>query len=173
MVGEIINETSDALRGANVDVNVLDGSGSILTTENGLVLLDFLILPGEKGCFIALIGNDFSGWDSISFEAVDYSSETANVPSFSFQNHSGAINEFDEYQINGEIRNDSSGSASNITIYATAYDSGGNVLDCDYSFPDDDPLGSGNSSPFELFMFNREDYGDVDSYLLQGLGEFD
>ena len=171
IVGEITNNTSQPIWLVNVDVNIFDGDGSLLTTDLAFVGLDVLN-PGVTACFDALVIDDYEGWETYEFEPVEYFEDPPSLPNISVFNTSTSTTSLDWLKIIGQVRNEEDEDVENVFLHATVYDENGTVLDCDLGIANTTDLSSGQTSAFDMFLTSRDNYDDVDSYRLQADADF-
>jgi hypothetical protein len=169
IVGEVRNNTADAIELVSVTAQVCDGDGQVLTTAQGYVELDRLP-PGEKGCFDILVGMEPSNWATYEFEPPIFHATAGLVPDLTIVSDSGTYDPtYGWFQIAGQVRNDHTTRVENIEVVGALYTDSGQVVGCQSRLVEGRHLDSGQSGPFGL-TFSGRDYLDVASYRLQAGG---
>ena len=80
--------------------------------------------------------------------------------------NSSYIDSFGFMHVVGGVKNIRSIKTTYVKIIATFYDSGGNVVDCDFTFSDPDELDPGQVAPFDITLTNEERISLIHSYAL-------
>ncbi len=163
--GEVQNPSDQNLNYVEAVVDFYDGGGQFVGTDYSYAEMD--VLPAhERTCFDIIISNPPATWASYTFEPTTYSGTSSSYPALTVLNNSASRPYPDEYEIIGQIRNDSSAQVQYVEPIATLYDASGHVLNCGSTFVNSTHLNPGQISAFDLSFFSR-DYRGVASYRLQ------
>jgi len=168
IVGEVYNGTSNYLRFVEINVNIFNASGQLISTDSGYVSVDSLA-PWTKGCFRIFVLSP-GNWSSYAFDSLDYRSDAPLPPKLTIYGDSGTLDSNDWYTIIGFMRNDDSVLIDFAEAIATLYNAQGKVVECDYGYPSDYSLDPGQASSFKIWSFLRDSYADVTNYKLQADG---
>jgi len=168
IVGEVYNGTSNYLRFVEINVNIFNASGQLISTDSGYVSVDSLA-PWTKGCFNVLVLSPGS-WSSYAFDSLEYWDDALPPPNLVIYGDSGGIDPYGYYSIIGFMRNDDSVLVEWTRAIATLYNAQGKVVGCDTGYTNADSLAPGQISSFEVWSFYRDSYSDVTNYKLQADG---
>jgi len=165
VLGEVHNNTDNYAWFVKVSISLFNSDGVLIDTAYTFVGLDDLP-PGERGCF-SLSTSPPEDWAYFEFEPVDYEPMDPNwgewVDITIFDDY--GRQEGDNYKILGYARNDHDQRVETVRIEGTLYDVEGRVIGCSVTWPSNDDLDPGQSSPFEFNYWG--DRPTVDSYRLQ------
>lgn len=168
IVGEVVNNTPDALRAIRVAVNLYDGAGTLVGTDLVYTRLDDLP-PYDRTCFNLSLAEP-SGWERYDFEPVSYWTDGAPLSTLTLLDLSRAYEPiFGGYQIIGLVRNDGPHPVNLVNPVGTLYDAAGTVVGCNSTLVSSIDLSPGQTSSFELNFLGR-DYADVTQDRMQAGG---
>jgi hypothetical protein len=170
VVGEVKNCTSNYLTLVKITANFFNSANVLVDTDFTYTWLDNL-RPGHTTCFHDLL-QEPAGWAYYQFENPSYSTDGQSLPNLSVLNDSGSIDPtFGWYRVIGQVQNNEPNRVEYVSPVITLYNSGGTVLDCDFTYVNSTHLDPGQTSSFEDDFVSRDDYSNVSSYRIQVDGD--
>ncbi len=163
--GTVTNEGSVPREGIKVTVVLLDKDGKEIDHEDGYVGISYLN-PGQKAGWAVLFSRTLQPYDKIE---VEVRSKPAGFQlGYSYRDleigeGSELIQDFFP-EIRGNVTNTGTKRAKFVQIYATVYDSEGNVLYVGSGFAEDDVLVPGATSRFNISILVTAQGGVPASY---------
>jgi len=130
VVGETQNVGNQAVHMVNMTVSFYNASDNLIWIGHGGFMLD-TINPGCKSPFMCLINSEILA-SQVNHYSVEISSFEPTNPKpvgLRIVTNSSYIDEYGDMVINGTIKNTGTTTASMLTIWATYYDTHGNVTD--------------------------------------------
>lgn len=129
VVGEIYNNTTTPINGVYVTVRFYWG-GSQIATDTEKIQID-IVHPGEKAPFM-IIMSDPGSYDRYDFAPVSYGFTSARRPNVTIRNVS-VYTRFDDLQIEGEVVNNDSVTAAEVSAHFILFDETGKIMDTPYT----------------------------------------
>jgi hypothetical protein len=170
IIGEVLNNTNDAVTLVKVSANLFDPDGYLVGT--GDTYLWPLDLPArEKGCFG--ISMDIpADWSYYIFEAPTYY-VSATSPDLSIISESGLYDPgLGDYDIIGQVKNSGDQPSNAVRVSGTLFNAYGVPVGCENVRVNSDDLDPGQTSAFSIkYLGYYRDYVDVTDYQLRVAGD--
>lgn len=167
VVGEVYNAGLSPASSIRVSVNFFN--------NNQLVATDYIrthvnLFPNQKTCFSIWIKAP-TAWNRYAFETPTYYSSASPQPLLKVISSSGSIGSTYTYKILGQARNDDTKPVKYGSVVATLYNSAGRVIGCKSTSLNNNNLGVGQTSSFEVSVYPSSPSA-VASYILQTKGSY-
>jgi len=150
IVGEVQNTTSSNIEFGRIVATIYNSSGGVIATDFTYTYLDILA-PGEKSPFHVLSEMP-PGFANYTLQTEYRTTSTPPNRSLTILSQSSNVDSIGYLHIVGEVRNDSGHTIEFCEISGTMYDSGGKVVETDFTYTSISTLSPGQTSPFELLI---------------------
>jgi hypothetical protein len=169
LVGEVRNQSDQNLIFVEIMATFYDASSQVLATEISYTDLDILE-PGGLSPFELILFDAPDGIASHKLD-VDWDTTTSTPLRVEVLSHSAATDSVGAYHVVGEVRNPYDFGLQFIEIVGTFYNAAGSVIRVKFMYAERDTLPPGQTSPFELIIFDPPE--DLTRYSLQTQAERD
>jgi len=164
--GEVENTGDASASFIKITATFYDSSDTVIDTSFTFTSLDIL-LPGRKSPFEVLLIDTTQAAKVDHYSLSVTFSTTDPIPlGLDILSHSSYTDIIGYMHVVGEIKNVGTGSATNVQVIATFYDSGGNVVATGFTFSDPSDINAGQKAPFEIILTYTNRVALVDSYVL-------
>jgi plastocyanin len=157
IIGEIRNDSPEAVGTVTIVASFYDSGGTLIDTSSTFAELQQL-RPGEKSPFRMAISDE-----SILERMDNYTLSVEANPVFGGVKPAALrvdvseqrLNEFDQYEIVGQVTNTGSRDTTLVQVIANFYDETGRLIDTQFTFLASD-LPAGQSGPFKITVSDGE-----------------
>jgi len=150
IVGEVQNNSAGAVRFVSVVADIYNADGQIIDTQTTYAARD--ILPaGSKSCYQVIFLAEPAGWHSYQL-STNYSVTSEHQRALTITSVTVGSNPTD-YELIGQVRNDSQQDQKFVKIVGTLYSSEGTVIRCDFTYTSAETLAPGAASSWKLSFF--------------------
>lgn len=173
VVGEVENGRSAPVALIELLITFYDEGNNAVYSDTIFVKGEQLV-PREKSCFLLLADGLTTSWSYYEISEPTFFEYTNNVPTLLAQNVTGEVVEYDtyeEYEVRGTVRNQSSAEVPFAEMVGTLYNSQGKVVDCGFAWEYDIPPSGSESFSME-YSFRTVYSGIVDSLRILPTGNF-
>lgn len=162
IVGEVQNDSASAVRFVSVVADIYNINGQLIDTRSTYAERD--ILPaGGKSCYRVIFLAEPTGWHSYRL-STSYSVTTERPRALTITSVTAGSNPTN-YELIGQVRNDSQQEQKFVKIVGTLYNGDGTVIRCDFTYANTETLAPGAFSSWKLSFFDTEPAG-VGSYVV-------
>jgi len=151
--GEVRNNSTDNIRFTSLTADLFDGNQQLVDTDQGYAQRE-IIPPGQTSCFRVLFFNQTATWATYQLSAE--ASTTTEQPIALTITSTSANPNSDDYELIGQVRNDSGVEQKFVKIIGTLYDSNNTVIDCDYTYANTETLAPGATSSWKINFFGTD-----------------
>lgn len=169
--GEVYNGLGAAVGLVKVTANFYSASNQLLTTDFGYACLDAIPAGGDSP-YTVLLFSPPPGVDHVTAEVTNYyTPPLINNPPVGLQINvtNTYTDSFNYFHVIGTVNNTSSNTYEFVKVCSAFYNSGGDVVDTDFTYADPDTLGPGASGTFHTWR-NADD--GITSYRLWADGNW-
>lgn len=161
--GEVMNDTTQRIQHVDIQVRLYNADNQLIKTDSAYTLVS-TIEPGGLGPFNFFFVDLDDLVDHYEMQIVDY--EKTDNPQLAAEivRHRGYLESSRRYVIKGEVRNPHEFVIQDVFVYATFYDSKGEVVGTALGFSDLDQLGPRESATFAIVLMDAP--GIVSRYVL-------
>jgi len=150
VVGEVRNDTGQAIEFVNIIGTFTDSAGNFLATEDTFTTLDVLA-AGDIAPFDLLLTTPPAGISQYSLQTQWEPASDVPFQGISLVGDARvSLDSIGFTHIAGQVRNDGSAPAKFVQIIATFYAADGTVVGTDFTFASLDTIQPGQVSPYEL-----------------------
>jgi len=165
--GEVQNIGDTAVQSVTITATYYDSNDNILTTDYGVSVLDVL-LPNAKSAFGIILLNE------ADVEQIDHYTLNVTYTDFTYtieqalniKSHSSYISSSNRIHITGEITNNGNEASPWTQLFATFYDSNGEVVGNDMTVLEPHDIPAGTTQSFDMEYTDDEITPRVASYRL-------
>lgn len=162
IVGEVQNNSAGAVRFVSVIADIYNADGQIIDTQTTYAARD--ILPaGGKSCYQVIFLAEPAGWHSYQL-STNYSVTTEQPRALTITSVTAGSNPTD-YELIGQVRNDSQLAQKFVKIVGTLYSGDGTVIRCGLTYTSAETLAPGAASSWKLSFFGVNP-ASVESYVV-------
>ncbi|MFB3889099.1 MAG: FxLYD domain-containing protein [Candidatus Bathyarchaeia archaeon] len=166
IVGEVQNVGNQAYKYVEVIATFYNTNGSVVGTEFTYIEL-YVLHPSAKSPFkiLFLEKNVVPLIDHYSL-SVSYDPATARPGNLKILSNTSYVGQTGNLHVVGEIQNNGNNTANYVEVFATFYDTAGNVVAEESTFSNPSTLSAGQKAPFDILFVEKARVPLIDHYVL-------